>query len=122
MWLLVPPVLLVRFAVASRGWPLAAAVWLVLATPLVAAFTYAVGPYDARPWWEAISAVLTVIAGLCLLGAAAFSSRSRSAEGDVTDTSPTPASEPASPRVVPQIVPAMGCAAFRPLAHDESRQ
>jgi len=84
VWLLVPPVLLVRFAVAARGWSLAAAVFLILATPLVAAFSYAVGSYDARPWWEAISGVLTAIAGLCLLGAAAFSGRSRPHESAVT--------------------------------------
>lgn len=77
VWLFVPPVLLVRFAVAARGWSLAAAVWLVLATPLVAAFSYAVGPYDAQPLWEGISGLLTVSAGLCLLGAAAFGSRPR---------------------------------------------
>ena len=76
MWGWVPLVLLVRFAVATRGWTLAAAVCLVLATPLVAAFSYAVGPYDARPWWEGISGLLTATAGLCLLVAAAFSGRS----------------------------------------------
>ena len=90
MWLLVPPVLLVRFAVAARGWALAAAVWLVLATPLVAAFSYAVGPYDAQPWWEAISGLLTATAGLCLLGAAAFSSRSWTHESAVTVATPAP--------------------------------
>ncbi|HQR27801.1 MAG TPA: hypothetical protein PLP61_12255 [Nocardioides sp.] len=94
---LVPPALLVRFAVVSRGWTLAAAVWLVLATPLVAAFTYAVGPYDAQPWWEAISGLFTVTAGLCLLGAAAFSGRSRTHERAVA-ASPAPAGEAASPR------------------------
>jgi peptidoglycan/LPS O-acetylase OafA/YrhL len=97
-WFLVPPILLVRFAVAARGrWPLAAAVWLVLATPLVAAFSYAVGPYDTQPWWEAISGLLTAIAGLCLLGAAAFSSRSRTHESADTVASPAPAGGAASP-------------------------
>jgi hypothetical protein len=79
-WVFVPPVLLIRFAVAARGW---AAVWLILGTPLVAAFSYAVGPYDAQPWWEAISGLLTAMAGLCLLAAAAFSSRSRTQESAV---------------------------------------
>ena len=97
VWLLVPPVLLVRFAVAARAWQLAAAVWLILATPLVAAFSYAVGPYDAQPWWEAISGLLTATAGLCLLTAAAFSSRSRSHESAVTVVSPAPAGGAASP-------------------------
>ena len=87
------PVLLVRFAVAARGWTLAAAVWLVLATPLVAAFSYAVGPYDAQPWWEAISGLLTATAGLCLLGAAAFSRRSRTHESAAGTTSLGPAQD-----------------------------
>ena len=84
VWLFVPPVLLIRFAVAARGWSLAAAVWLVLASPVVAAFSYAVGPYDAQPWWEGISGLLTASAGLCLLGAAAFGSRSRTQESPDT--------------------------------------
>lgn len=78
LWLWVPPVLLIRFAVAAaRGWPMAAGIWLVFATPIAAAFSYSVGPYDAQPWWEALSGVLTVAAGLSLLGAAAFSGTSR---------------------------------------------
>ena len=97
VWIFVPPALLVRFAVAARGWTLAAAVWLVLATPLVAAFSYAVGPYDAQPWWEAISGLLTGTAGLCLLGAAAFGSRSRRHESAVTVASPVGAGGPGSP-------------------------
>jgi len=97
VWAWVPPVLLIRFAVASHGWTLVAAVCLVLATPLVAAFSYAVGPYDAQPWWEAISGLLTATAGLCLLGAAAFSSRSRTHESAVTVASPAPAGGAASP-------------------------
>ena len=84
VWLFVPPVLLIRFAVAARGWSLAAAVWLGLASPVVAAFSYAVGPYDAQPWWEGISGLLTASAGLCLLGAAAFGSRSRTQESPDT--------------------------------------
>ena len=52
LWLWVPPVLLVRFAVAARGWALAAAVGLILGTPFVAAFLYSIGPYDAQPSWE----------------------------------------------------------------------
>ncbi|HET6563114.1 MAG TPA: hypothetical protein VFG72_14670 [Marmoricola sp.] len=77
VWFLVPPILLIRWAVTARGWAArAAAVWLVLASPLVAAFSYAIGPYDSQPWWEAISGMLTATAGLCLLAAAAFSDRS----------------------------------------------
>lgn len=81
MWGLVTPALLVRFAIDSRGWPLAAAVSTVLSTPLVATFSYAVGPYDARPWWEAISGLLTVAAGVCLLGSAVLSSPTRARGG-----------------------------------------
>ena len=98
VWLLVPPVLLVRFAWSARGWARAATVWLVLATPLVATLSYAVGSYDARPWWEAISGTLTATAGLCLLGAVATSGRSRTHESTVTVASATPAGQaPARP-------------------------
>ncbi|MGB7981242.1 MAG: hypothetical protein WCF36_10695 [Candidatus Nanopelagicales bacterium] len=76
-WLLVPPVLLSWWTVTARGWAAGAGgVLLFLATPFVAAFSYAVGPYDSQPWWEAISGLLTATAGVCLLGAAAFSDRS----------------------------------------------
>ena len=74
-WLLVLPSLLVHFSVASAGWARAASVVLVLSTPLVAAFSYAVGEYDARPWWEANSGALMVTAGLCLFAAAAWPGR-----------------------------------------------
>lgn len=70
VWVLVPTGLLIRFAVDSRGWRPASATFLVLATPFVAAISYAVGPYDAQPWWEAISGALTAVGGLCLLAAA----------------------------------------------------
>jgi hypothetical protein len=77
LWALVPPVLLVVWAVAARGWAAtAAAVLLFLASPLVAAFSYAVGSYDSRPWWEAISGALTATAGLCLLVSAVIGDRS----------------------------------------------
>lgn len=97
VWIWVPPVLLVRFSIAARGWSRAAAIGLVLATPLVAALSYAVGSYDARPWWEAISGLLTVVAGLCLLGAAAFSGRSRALPTADTLAWSVPASGAASP-------------------------
>lgn len=68
LWLLLPPVLLGYLAALSRGWASrAAAVLLILASPLVAALTYAIGPWDARPWWEAISGLLTCGAGACVL-------------------------------------------------------
>lgn len=72
IWMVGPPVLLARFAVGARGWARASAVLLILATPLVAAVTYAIGEYDARPWWEATSGSITVAAALCLLVAAAW--------------------------------------------------
>lgn len=71
LWVLAYPALVVVLAVGSHGWARAAAVLLLLATPLVAAFTYAVGPYDAQPWWEAYMAVLVATSGLCLVVAAA---------------------------------------------------
>lgn len=67
LWLLVYPFLLGYLAVLSRGWARGAAVLLILASPLVAAFTYAIGPFDAQPWWEAISGLLTCAAGACVL-------------------------------------------------------
>ena len=45
---------------------------LVLAMPMVAYFSYAIGSFDARPWWEAISAALMAAAALCLLVAAVW--------------------------------------------------
>ncbi len=68
LWILLPPCLFGYLAVLSSGWASgAAAVMLILASPLVAAFTYAIGPWDAQPWWEAISGVLTCGAGTCVL-------------------------------------------------------
>ncbi|MFN8192053.1 MAG: hypothetical protein U0R78_16840 [Nocardioidaceae bacterium] len=69
-WVLLPPALLIGLAVATRGWARAGVVSLVLASPLVAGFTYAVGSYDARPWWEAVSGLLTMVAGASVAGAA----------------------------------------------------
>lgn len=86
LWLLWPPALLVRFGLGARGWARAACVLLLLATPLVAALTYANGSFDARPWWEAVSALLTVGAGLCLLtaGVVGTDDRRQSGAGDVS--------------------------------------
>ncbi len=68
LWLLAPPLLFGYLAVLSRGWASgAAAVLLILASPLVAFFSYAIGPWDAQPWWEAISGLLTCAAGACVL-------------------------------------------------------
>jgi len=66
LWLFLPPVVLVSLAVSARGWGLVAAVSLFLATPIVCSFTYAIGSYDANPWWEAISAAFVALAGLCV--------------------------------------------------------
>jgi peptidoglycan/LPS O-acetylase OafA/YrhL len=71
LWFVAPPVLFAHLAVLSRGWASrAAAVLLVLASPLIASFTYAIGPWDAQPWWEAVSGLLTCGAGACVLVAA----------------------------------------------------
>jgi hypothetical protein len=71
LWVLVPPFLFGYLGVVSRGWAArAAAVLLVLGSPLVAFFTYAIGPFDGQPWWEAISGLLTCAAGACVLVAA----------------------------------------------------
>lgn len=67
LWVLVPPFLYGYLALVSRGWASGAAVLLILASPLVASGTYAIGPWDAAPWWEAISGLLTCGAGLCVL-------------------------------------------------------
>lgn len=67
LWLLVPLGLLVWVALGSHGWGVAAAVLLGLGSPLVASFSYAIGPYDAAPWWEATMGVLTATGGLCAL-------------------------------------------------------
>jgi hypothetical protein len=67
LWVLVPPLLFACVGGLSRGWARGAAVLLVLASPLVAFFSYAIGPFDAQPWWEAISGLLTCAAGACVL-------------------------------------------------------
>lgn len=89
LWLLWPPALLVRFAFGSRGWALAACGLLALSTPLVAAISYAIGSFDSRPWWEAISGVLTATAGLCLLTAAVLGARPPLPQD--SDSEPSPA-------------------------------
>ncbi|MPQ97437.1 hypothetical protein GB931_05745 [Modestobacter sp. I12A-02628] len=72
LWLLAPPVLFGHLAVSAGGRATrAAAVLLLLATPLVAFSTYAIGPWDARPWWEAVSGLLTCAAGASVLVAVA---------------------------------------------------
>lgn len=73
LWLLVPFGLLVRLGVAAflnpgpRVRAIGAVVLLALGSPLVAAFSYAIGPYDAAPWWEAVMGVFTAAGGLCVL-------------------------------------------------------
>ena len=68
LWLLMPPILFGYLAVLSRGWASrVAAGLLILASPLVAAVSYAIGPWDAQPWWEAISGLLTCGAGAFVL-------------------------------------------------------
>lgn len=67
LWILTLPVFFAWLAYLSRGWAVAAAVLLVLGSPLVAAFTYAIGSFDANPWYEATSGVFVTAAGGCLL-------------------------------------------------------
>ena len=91
LWLLWPPALLVRFAFPVHGWTRWACVLLVLASPIVASLTYAVGTYDAEPWWEATSGALTAGGGLCLLVAAVRGGPSghRADDADDAHASPT---------------------------------
>lgn len=91
VWVFVPLGLLIGFATASRGWTLATAGALVAASPLVAGFTYAIGAYDSRPWYEAISAVFLAAAGVCVLAAAASDRKARtSADADAAVPGPAP--------------------------------
>ena len=67
-WIVALPVLVGYLGVLSRSWAGgAAAVLLVLASPLVAFSSYAIGPFDTQPWWEAVSGLLTCAAGACVL-------------------------------------------------------
>ena len=75
LWFLLPTPVLVWPAVRARGPARAAAVFLAPASPLVMGFTYAIGPFDANPWYEASTGDPTALAGLCLLAAAASSRR-----------------------------------------------
>jgi len=70
LWLLALPVIISWLGVVSRGWAAASAVLLVLSSPLVAAFSYAIGSFDANPWYEAVSGVFVAGAGACLLAGA----------------------------------------------------
>lgn len=90
------PVLLMVLAVTSRRWSMAAALLLFVATPLVAAFSYAIGPYDTQPWWEAVSGVFTAAGGLCLL-VAAFRGAPRADDGASAASPIGTAAEPANP-------------------------
>jgi uncharacterized membrane protein len=67
VWLLALPLVLGWLAVRASGWSAVAMAFLVLGSPLVAAFSYAIGPYDANPWYEAVMGVFTAGAGACLL-------------------------------------------------------
>lgn len=91
VWGLVPPVLYGRLAVLARGWARVAAILLVLASPLVGAFTYAIGPFDANPWWEAIMGLLLILAGAGLLVAAARRSGVRPPQDAEVLSVPAPA-------------------------------
>jgi hypothetical protein len=77
LWFFLPTPVLVWIAVRARGWARASAVSLVLASPLVMSFSYAIGPFDANPWYEAYCGDLTALAGLCLLVAVVRPARAR---------------------------------------------
>jgi hypothetical protein len=66
VWALAPALLYGCLALQARGWARGAAVLLILASPPIA-FFYALGPFDAQQWWEAISGLLTAGAGACVL-------------------------------------------------------
>ncbi|MDT0188584.1 hypothetical protein Q9S36_51220, partial [Microbacterium sp. ARD31] len=70
LWLFVPLGLFVHGSVHGRGWARLAALLLVLGAPVVAAFSYAIGSFDAAPWWEAISGIFTAAGGFSVLVAA----------------------------------------------------
>ena len=75
LWVWVPTPVLVWAAVLARGWARASVAFLVLASPLVMGMSYAIGPFDANPWYEAYCGDLTAVAGLCLLVAAVAPAR-----------------------------------------------
>jgi hypothetical protein len=77
LWLFVPLGLFVHGSVHGRGWARLAALLLVLGAPVVAAFSYAIGSFDAAPWWEAISGIFTAAGGVCVLVAAVRRRESR---------------------------------------------
>lgn len=83
LWFWVPTPVIAWVAVRARGWARTAAVFLLLASPLVMGFSYAIGPFDANPWYEAYSGDLTAIAGLCLLVAAGRPLRAARPAADV---------------------------------------
>lgn len=76
-WFFIPAPLLIWFSLNSRGLAAGAGIALVLSSPFVAAATYGIGPYDARPWWEAIRGTLTAAAGVLLLADATLPGRRR---------------------------------------------
>lgn len=69
LWLLAPFGLLVWLGVAAwwgeraRARAAIAIGLLLLGSPLVAAFSYAIGSFDANPWWEATMGVFTAAGG-----------------------------------------------------------
>ncbi len=70
VYFLVVAILLARLSWAAHGWSRAAGILLVLAMPFPGILIYGIGPYDANPWYEAMSGSLTALAGACLVVAA----------------------------------------------------
>ncbi len=98
LWFWVPTPVIAWAAVHARGWTRAAAVLLVVASPLVMGLSYAIGPFDANPWYEAYSGDLTALAGLCLLVAACLPLRvtQSASSSDVLARSDKPTITPVS--------------------------
>lgn len=73
LWLLAPFGLLAWLTAAAwrderaRARATTAMGLLLLGSPLVASFSYAIGPFDANPWWEATMGVFTASGGACVL-------------------------------------------------------
>lgn len=94
-WYFVPAPLLIWFSLNAHGLTAAAGVALVLSSPFVAAAMYGIGPYDARPWSEAIRGTLTTTAGVLLLADATLLGTRRprkdtSAASDTDHKAPAP--------------------------------
>ena len=101
LYLLAPFALCLWCSVVAVRVPLqlAAGSLLVLATPPFVVFLYGIGPYDARPWYEAVPGGLTLVAGVCLL----LSGAARRLHQPLG--TPPAATPPVTPTVTPATAP-----------------